>query len=256
MQSENPDWSGLDVDESRRQRRRWGKDEPHPRKSKMYRDSMGRLVNTREYAVAWGVLNRPYSSEELFKKCRDDADAPSYYYIVREWNGYTRYYRALVKAGMEPRPPRTDKEKRKIVGRAARDGFKSGLLEKDYDVAKVAAQYNISSRPEYEKVRRENPDAKALLPCVKVVIRRFGSWRRFLVEILKYSADAVLTRYVEESAAAGHWLRLSECDRNGIPIRRIMDILRPKLFNIICYRKLAALGLDGGFQPNGGKEER
>lgn len=81
----------------------------HFRKTKKYMNSQGRIVNSKAYAIAWGIINKPYSSKDLYIKCKDP-EAPSYYYIVKTgWKGYPRYYNDLVKAGMEPRPPRTDK---------------------------------------------------------------------------------------------------------------------------------------------------
>jgi hypothetical protein len=51
------------------------------RKSKNYKNSNGRLVNTKEYAIAWGVINKPYSARDLYKKCQD-SEAPSYKFIT------------------------------------------------------------------------------------------------------------------------------------------------------------------------------
>ena len=67
---------------------------------------------------------------------------------------------------------------------------------------------------------------------------------------MKYNAHAVLTAHVERSAECGHWLRMRECDRLGIPIRGIMDLLRPSLFNVLCYRKLALLGKSDDIPPS------
>lgn len=219
-------------------------------KTMKYVNSEGRLVNTKAYALAWGVINKPYSSTELWRMCHDDPDAPSYLFIVGKcWKGYPRYYDALVRAGMEPRPPRTDMERRRILGKASRDGFRNGLLDKDYDVARIAAGYGVTTRDSYNAVRREKPESRAFLPSAKCIVRRFGSWKRFQYEVMKYNADAVLTEYVERSAECGHWLRIRECDRLKIPIRGIMDLLRPTLFNALCYRKLALLGKSDAIEP-------
>ena len=43
---------------------------------------------------------------------------------------------------------------------------------------------------------------------------------------------------------------MRECDRLGIPIRGIMDLLRPSLFNALCYRKLALLGKSDDIPPS------
>ena len=187
-----------ELTESRGNRRKWGREvvDEHKRrltKRRGYVNSEGRLVNTREYAIAWGVINKPYSDEELRKKCRDP-DAPSYHYITKsEWKGYTRYYRALVSAGMEPRPPRTDNERRHLIGKAAHDGFIIGLLEKDYDIAKIAAGYGVDSMESYKRIREEHPESKCFLPPTRTIQNRFGTWRRFMYEVMKYNADAVLT---------------------------------------------------------------
>lgn len=238
-----PDWSKIDLKNGRSETKSKVSSKPsRHNKTKDYVNSEGRLVNTKAYALAWGIINKPYSAKDLFVKCQDP-EAPSYRFIVEKcWKGYPRYYDALVRAGMEPRPPRTDMERRRILGKASRDGFRNGLLDSDYDVARMAAKYGVSSRESYERLRKENPESRVFLPPSKTIVRRFGTWGRFKYEVLKYSVDATLTEYVEKSSECGHWLRLRECDRLKIPIRGIMDLLRPTLFNALCYRKLALLG--------------
>ena len=93
-----PEWSKPDIRMYRTERKRKG-----VYKYAEYRNADGRLVNTRAYAIAWGVINKPYSREQLLKMCSDE-DAPSYSFIVkRGWDGYAAYYAALVRAGMPPR---------------------------------------------------------------------------------------------------------------------------------------------------------
>ena len=209
----------------------------------------GRQVNTREYAIAWGVKNRPYSSGELRRLCREDPESPSYDYLVKqEWKGYTRYYKALVNAGMERRPPRTDNERREYVRSQAHDGFVRNLLDKDYALARTAAARGVSTQAEYDRMRSEDGS----LPSVATVVRRFGTWKRFQYEVLKYSADITLDRYVRKSVSVGHWLTIKECDREGIPIRKYMDLLQPMVFNAVCYRKMEALGGDRKKMIDGG----
>lgn len=248
-----PEWSKMDLKSGKSETKSSIGHEPARRRNKTmrYENSDGRLVNTKAYAIAWGVMNRPYSAHELYIKCRDDPDAPSYRFIVSKcWKGYPRYYDALVRAGMEPRPPRTDAERRRMLGKAERNGFRNGLLDKDYDVARIAAEYGVTTRESYNRIRREKPESRAFLPSSKSIAIRFGSWKRFHYEVMKYNADAVLTEYVERSAECGHWLRMRECDRLGIPIRGIMDLLRPSLFNALCYRKLALLGKSDDIPPS------
>ena len=247
-----PEWSKTDLKKTKNETKHSVSYKPVKRRNKTlkYMNSEGRLVNTKAYAIAWGIINKPYSADDLRKKCHEDPEAPSYSFIVKKcWNGYPRYYNALVRAGMEPRPPRTDMEKRRILGKAEQEGFKNGLLDKDYDVARMAAQYGVTSRESYNKVRRENPESKVFLPTSACIARRFGSWSRFQYEVMKYSADATLTEYVQKSMECGHWLRIRECDKLKIPIRKLMDLLRPTLFNMLCYRKLALMGGSDSIQP-------
>jgi hypothetical protein len=79
------------------------------------------------------------------------------------------------------------------------------------------------------------------LPSTKTIIKHFGNWKRFSYEVMKYNTDIVINEYVQRSAECGHWLKLSECDKLKIPIRGIMDILRPVIFNALCYKKLSLL---------------
>ena len=231
----SPQWSKINIKLSKSQK---------IRKTNNYKNSQGRLVNTREYAIAWGVINKPYSAKDLYIKCKDP-EAPSYLYITeKQWKGYTRYYNDLVRAGMQPRPPRSDEQRRRLIGKAAKDGFRKGLLDKDYDIARIAAQYGVTTRQSYKKIRKQKPESKAFLPNVKTILKIFGTWKRFTYEVMKYNADLVITEYVRQSAECGHWLKLSECDKLNLPIRGIMDILRPTIFNALCYKKLTLMGFD------------
>jgi len=259
LRVERPEWSSIGIRQTKGESKkrtvgdRVESSKRRIRKNMEYRSSEGRLVNTREYAIAWGVLNRPYSLDELRRKCHDDPDAPSFQYIVKVgWQGYTRYYGALLKAGMEPRPPRTDNERRRALAKISHDGFRMALLEADYDIAKLAAEYGVATQEDYRRVRREHPELRAALPSERVVVNRFGTWRHFSQEVMKYNVDAAMTAYVRESAERGRWLTPGECDGRKIPIRKVMDILRPRIFNAVCYRKLEALGYDR--LPSSGEE--
>ena len=215
----------------------------------------GVAVNTREYAIAWGVKNRPYSGAELRRMCADP-NAPSWTFLTRKcWKGFVRYYNALVNAGMPPRPPRTDAERREVIGKAVNDGFLHGLLPEDYDIARIAAGYGIRTQADYNRVRKSDDDARRLLPCFPSLKKKFGNWKRFVYEVCKYDADMTMTEYVRKSAEAGHWLRIPECDSLGIPIRKVMDILRPRIFNTLCYRKLESMGLASGMGEYSGKSK-
>ena len=225
---QSPDWSKMNVAFGKKERRG--------------RVTGGHLVNTREYAIAWGVKHRPYTRDQLIELCKEPG-SPSFTFLVRKcWRGFTRYYNALVDAGMPPRPPRTEEERRRAVAEAAEGGLR-GLVQEDYDLARMAAEYGVVTMADYNRIRQSNEDARRLLPCVQTVMKRYGSWSRFAYEVKKYNVDMVITEYVRKSAECGHWLRLSECDRMKIPIRGIMDVLRSRVFNTLCYRKLAAMGL-------------
>lgn len=238
-----PDWSNINLKQSKNQHKKNKDYVPKKRKRSNYRNEEGRLVNTKAYAIAWGVINKPYSTTDLYNKCKAP-DAPSYYFITRKcWKGYPFYYKDLVKAGMQPRPPRSDMERRKILGKVYAQGFKTGLLDKDYDIARMAAQYGVTTKQSYIDIRKINPQSKVFLPSMITLIKIFGTWKRFSYEVMKYNTDATINEYVTKSAQCGHWLRLSECDKLKIPIRGIMDILKPSIFNSLCYKKLSLLGL-------------
>lgn len=201
----------------------------------------GRPVNSVEYAVSWGVLNKIWYLDELRKKTKSPT-APSYSYIIKTWGNFTPYYRALVKAGMQPRPSRNKDEKRKVYDSAKKKYVKK-LLKEDYDLAKFVAQANIKGRTEYREYRKNHAELKNVLPCDETIRKRFGSWTTFFYEVEKCNVDLLITRYVEQSASAGHWLYLKECDKLNLDIRYAMNLLRPFLFNTFCYRKLEMLGL-------------
>lgn len=238
------DWQNINIKASKSQ-------SDHPsdfqhkiriNKNNKYVNSQGRLVNTKEYAIAWGVINKPYSTSDLYNKCKNDPQAPSYVFITKRcWKGYPRYYDDLVKAGMQPRPPRTDRQRRQIIAKAAKNGFKLGLLDKDIDAIRIAAEYGAIRRSDYNKLRKQHPQLKVFLPSYHAIEVRFGNWSRFSYEVMKYNTDVVVNQYVKKSAQCGHWLKLSECDKLKIPIRGIMDILRPTIFNALCYKKLALM---------------
>lgn len=243
------DWHNITLDGSRA--RACHKDSyMNSYKVKHYRNQDGRLVNSREYAIAWGVLNKPYSCKDLMIKCRQP-DAPSYQYICKkEWKGYPFYYRDLVRHGMEPRPPRTDMEKRKIIHATTGNILRRVLLTEDYNLAKFAASIGVTSKKTYDE-HRKNSANKQFMPCYETVVRRFGTWRLFMNEVMKYNVDIIMTRYVEGSIAAGHWLKLSECDKLKIPLRKAMDVLRPRFFNALCYRKKELMDNKGVLPKHG-----
>ena len=224
-----PEWSNVEMAFDKKER-------------KGGKGKNGHVVNTREYAIAWGIKNRPYSQRQLTEMCKAD-DAPSLKFLIKTcWKGFIRYYNALVEAGMEPRPPRSESERRRIMTETLRNGMQ-GLLKEDYNIAQIAAKYGVCTQQEYKNIRQSSEEARQLLPCIPTVIKHYGSWSRFTYEVKKYNMDMVITEYVRKSAECGHWLRLNECDRLKIPIRGIMDVLRSRVFNVLCYRKLAALGL-------------
>lgn len=237
--NEIPDWSDITLD-GKRSRQKFRDNIRSSYKTKNTRTNDGRLVNSREYAIAWGVMNKPYSSAELRIKCRA-FDAPSFAFIIKEWKNYVEYYKDLVRAGMEPKPPKTDAEKRKIINPISGRILKRVLLTQDYNLAEYCAQMGVTNRETYNKLREKS---EIKMPHFSTINKRFGSFTRFMNEVRKYSIDLTITAYVKESMKAGHWLRLSECDKLKIPIRNAMDILRPKFFNSLCYRKMELLKLE------------
>lgn len=251
-----PEWSKIDMRISKKESKRSSDYVPKKlKKTNKYKNKEGRFVNTREYAIAWGVINKPYSEKDLFNKCKD-SEAPSYHYIMfQEWKGYSPYYKTLIKAGMPPRPPKTDMEKRKYLGKIEKKGFKTGILQKDYQIAKLTAQLGIKTKKQYSELRKQKPELKAFLPDAETIVRRFQTWKRFMYQVMKYDADLVLTEYVKKSFENNRWLKLSECDKLKIPIRGIMNILRPSLFNALCYKKLELIN-NGKKRFNNNKEQK
>lgn len=235
-------WSNLRIKDAPTQSRHKVDYQYGRYKTKKYTDQNGRLVNTKQYAIAWGIINKPYSSKQLYIKCRDQK-APSYYFIVRKaWKGYQDYYNDLVKHGMQRRPPRTEQERRKLLGKIEKRGFKTGLLDKDYDLVKMAAEYGVTSVISYNKIREDKKESKIFLPSVVTIYKRYGTWKRFIYLVRQYNTDYILDIYVRESAKIGHWLTLLQCDKLKIPIRKIMRILKPSIFNAVCYKKLSLMG--------------
>jgi len=199
------------------------------------RTNEGILINSRQYAIAWGVLNKPYSNKELTKMCKKE-DAPSYSFIKKEWKAYPFYYRDLIKHGMEPKPPITENEKRKIINHATGRTLKKVLIQEDYNLAKFCANLGVKNQKHYEELRSK-PENKPMMPFYSTVVKRFGTWHKFMYEVMKYNVDITITRYVEESIRAGYWLKIKDCNELKIPIRDAMNILRPRFFNALCYRK-------------------
>lgn len=234
-----PEWSSITID-GKRSRQKFRDQTKRVYRTKNTRSNDGRLINSREYAIAWGVINKPYSSAELRKKSRA-FDAPSYQFILKEWKSYFEYYKDLVRAGMEPKPPKTDEEKRKIINPISGRILKRVLLTQDYNLAEYCANMNVKNVETYNKLREKS---EIKMPSRTTIRKRFGSFTKFMNEVRKYSLDLTITLYVKESMKAGHWLRLSECDKLNIPIRKAMDILRPKFFNALCYKKMELLKLE------------
>ena len=203
-------------------------------------DENGRIVNTLEYAIAWGVKNKPYSRSQLYRMC-SAPDAPAFPYLMHEFVTFERYYRALVKAGMEERPLWREQERSAELELQREKAEKLSFFTKSSDAAKMAAHYGIMGRKQYRKLRSENPEARKVLPPDATITKIYGSFKRFMVEVMKYNADIVITKYVELSHEIGKWLTLKECDEHSLPIRGIMDLLRPSVFNLLCYHKMRAM---------------
>lgn len=201
----------------------------------------GRLVNSVQYAISWGVLNKIWYAKDLKKKSKQ-SDAPSYAYIIKTWKGFANYYRALVKVGMQPRIGKSFEDKRKVYDEQKKRYVKS-LLKQDYDIPKFVAQAGIKNRTDYRQYRKKHPELKQFLPSDGKIRALFGTFSMFFYEVEKYNVDLLITRYVEQSVKAGHWLYLKECDELNLDIRYAMNLLRPYLFNTFCYRKLQMLGL-------------
>lgn len=239
MEDNIPEWSEIIIDGCKSR----SKQRDKIRSVYKYRNTRtndGRLVNSREYAIAWGVINTPYSSTELRMKCKA-FDAPSFAFILKEWKNYMEYYKDLVRAGMKPKPPKTDEEKRKIINPISGRILKRVLLTQDYNLAEYCAKMNVTNRESYNNLRKKS---EIKMPSCVTVAKRFGSFTRFMNEIRKYNLDLTITIYVKESMKVGHWLRLAECDKLKIPIRKAMDILRPRFFNSLCYKKMELLKLE------------
>lgn len=232
-ENELPEWHKLKLDGPKRK----GNNRDFYKKSyykKHKRTNEGILINSVGYAIAWGLMHKPYSLKELRALCKSD-DAPSVFFIEKTWKSYTFYYRELVKRGMEPRPPKNDSERRRQVDVVSGKIIRN-ILPKDYNIAEFAAKIGVKDKASYIELRK-NPVNLPFLPCAKTVVTRFGTWRKFMYEVMKYSVDTTVTRYVEESIEAGYWLKIGDCDKLKIPIRMAMDLLKPRFFNVLCYRK-------------------
>lgn len=211
----------------------------------------GIVINTLEYAIAWGVREKPYNKSQLMQLCKAK-DAPSFAYLMRTFVTYERYYKALVKAGMPERPLWREQERSKELIEEREKAERLSFFAKDVDAARMAAQYGIVNRNQYRQLRIKDNEARKLLPPENVIRKVYGSFQRFMVEIMKYNADATITKYVELSRSKGRWLTLRECDSNKLPIRGIMDLLRPSVFNLLCYHKMRTMYPD--FGKNAAKE--
>lgn len=203
-------------------------------------DENGRVVNTVEYAIAWGVQNKPWFKTSLMQMCKAK-DAPSFAYIMRTFVTFERYYKALVNAGMQERPLWKEQDRELELKIAREKVEKLSFYTQNSDAAKMAAHYGILNRAQYKKIRNESEEARKVLPPPSVIEKVYGTFKRFMVEVMKYNADIVITQYVELSFKKGKWLTLRECDANKLPIRGIMDLLRPSVFNLLCYHKMRVL---------------
>lgn len=248
----SPDWHDITLDAPKTRCINKKKYERVRNKNKVRNE--GRLVNSREYALAWGVINEPYSVRDLRAKCKAH-DAPSASYILKEWGGYPFYYRELVRRGMKPRPPKHRNEIRNAVHPTTGKILKRVLLTEDFNLARYVAELGITKAKDYSELRNREPARKQFMPDVTTIRKRFGSWRLFKNEVMKYNVDMIVDNYVRESVKAGHWLKISECDKLKIPLREAMNVLRPRFFNALCYRKKELLD-SGNILPEANKVKK
>ena len=105
----------------------------------------------------------------------------------------------------------------------------------DREFVQFCSRIHVKSLPSYLKIREEHPEFH--LPPQSSVISRFGTWSLFMALVKSFDVDYQLDLYFRKSIAVGHSLTIDECDKLGIEVRYLKEILTDKLFRKLLYEK-------------------
>ena len=108
----------------------------------------------------------------------------------------------------------------------------------DAALAKFCAEHNLYSRAAY-RAARGKPAAK-MLPSVREIVARFGSWGLFGLLCRTYNLDGEIDRYFRACKAAGRRLSPAEAAKRGICLQDAIATLGRPLFEELLDLRAAA----------------
>lgn len=105
----------------------------------------------------------------------------------------------------------------------------------DSQLAQYCAMLKIHNVDLYLKARKK-PIGEAL-PTPWQINKRFGSWVLFFNLVLSYNVDKHMDAYFRESIKQGRPLTIAECDKIGIEVRYLKDIMTEEFFFRVLREK-------------------
>ena len=105
----------------------------------------------------------------------------------------------------------------------------------DESVAQCCARLKVRNKLDYIQLKsRQN---FSWLPETEAIESRFGSWRLFQQLILTYDIDLHFGEYFKQSMKKGAPLTLHECDRKGIELNYLHEVLGERLFKQLLRKQ-------------------
>ena len=183
------------------------------RKYKKVQRRQGVKRYSREQMIEWGKRNGVRVVRDLWKMASIQEDTPTFKMVLKQFGSWGAYKEAI---GLCEQ----------------RQGYIGQRTQEQY--IRLCIRFNIQTAQDYKRIRKQY---KGIIISYNKLLDKFGNWYNFKRLLRCFDVDRILTEYVQASIEAGHALKLSECDKLGIQIRRAMNSYGRKIFNALVRKK-------------------
>ena len=101
----------------------------------------------------------------------------------------------------------------------------------DEDLAQCCSRLKVRTWEKYEELQKK--PQFAFLPSIREIDQRFGSWNLFKQLMLTYDVDLNVREYFKKSMVLGAPLTLQQCDKLGIELRYLQEVLGKKVMAML-----------------------
>lgn len=168
---------------------------------------------TREQMIQWGRKNGVRVVRDLWKMASIQEDTPTFKMVLKQFGSWGAY-------------------KKQIGLYIDRKGYIGQMTQEQY--IRLCIRFNIQTMYDYKRIRKQY---KGIIISYDKLMSIFGNWYNFKRLLTCFDIDRILTEYVQKSIQVGHVLKLYECDKLGIQIRKAMNCYGRKIFNILVRKK-------------------